>query len=229
MRRHRTWAVAAALLALAVPAAAPAHEGDPNFLSTIRQAPSIEGLSVDVLNRDDRLVLVNRTGRDVLVEGYLGEPYAKIAADGTVAVNENSEATYTNEERFGAQVPEGVDPKGPPKWRTIDKTGRFEWHDHRIHWMSGGEPPQVKDRGVRTKIFDWTVPLKVGTQSATITGVLEWTPRDDGGGAPVGAIVALVVLVVGGAATVLVVRRRRAGSGGDGDGGAPAAGSGEAW
>src|SRR5687768_11889703 len=133
--RRRPLAVAGALLALAVPAAALAHEGNPNYLSTITKTPDAKGLSIEVLNRDDRLAMVNRTGRDIVIEGYLGEPYARIAADGTVSVNRNSEATYTNEERFGAAVPDGVDPKAPPRWEEIDRSGRFEWHDHRIHWM----------------------------------------------------------------------------------------------
>lgn len=207
--RRPVLAVAAALLALAASAPALAHEGSPNFLSVIRAAPQAEGLHLEVLNRDDRLALVNRTGRDVLVLGYLDEPYARIAADGTVSVNRNSEATYTNDERYGAEVPDGVDPKAPPRWKVVDRSGRFEWHDHRIHWMSRSDPPQVTDPDVRTKVFDWSVPLRVDGRPAAIAGELFWTPIDDGGGAPVGAIAGLVALVLLGGGAVLVVRRRR--------------------
>jgi copper transport protein len=41
----------------------------------------------------------------------------------------------------------------------ISKTGRFEWHDHRMHWMSESDPEQVKDKDARTKVFDWKVPI----------------------------------------------------------------------
>ena len=99
---------------------------------------------------------------------------------------------------------------------SVDRTGQFEWHDHRIHWMSPVTPPQVKDTGKRTKIFDWSVPIKVGSQPGAIDGELFWVPESSK--APTGAIVALVAIVARVLAIVLLVgagdaggRRRRAG------------------
>ena len=95
-----------------------------------------------------------------MIEGYSDEPYARIEPDGTVSVNTDSEAYYINEERDGqVPVPDGADSKGEPRWKEVSKTGRFEWHDHRMHWMSKGDPEQVKDKSVRTKVFDWKVPV----------------------------------------------------------------------
>ena len=73
--------------------------------------------------------------------------------------------------------------------------------------MSPVTPPEVKDTGKRTKIFDWSVPIKVGTQPGAIDGELFWVPESSK--APAGAIVALVAIVVAGVLLVLVVRRRR--------------------
>lgn len=211
MSRVRTaLVVALAAFAAAAPTAS-AHKGSPNYESLITGKTGLPaGVTVQVLNREDSLQLTNRSDQDIVVIGYEDEPYARIDADGTVAVNENSKATYINEERDGVvPVPDGVDPKAAPVWKVLDKTGRFAWHDHRIHWMNDGLPPQVKDKDVKTKVFDWKVGLEVGSQPATITGVLNWTPTEDGG-APVAAIVGFVVLLLAGGVFVVVVRRRRA-------------------
>jgi LPXTG-motif cell wall-anchored protein len=217
-------ALSLCLLALA-PATALAHGGNPNYLSTVKAVdPAVEGLRVTVLNRDDRLQVQNTTGKDVVVLGYEDEPYARLKADGTVEINKNSQAFYLNEDRLGKSAgPAGLTKDTPPRWEPVSGTGRFEWHDHRMHYMGKGTPPQVSDESKPQKIFDWKVPVEVGGTPATITGVLEWTPQT--GGAPVGAIVALAVFVLACIAGVIVVRRRR-GRGGDD---APAQETTEAW
>jgi hypothetical protein len=107
-------------------------------------------------------------------------------------------------------VPRSADPKAPPRWHTVSRTGRFEWHDHRIHWMSKGTvPPQVTDEDKRTKVFDWGVPIRVGSQRAQLAGTLFWQPAT-ASGVPTAAIVALVVLVVATLVLFVVTRRRRA-------------------
>lgn len=209
---RRILLAAAALAALAAPAAAPAHSGNPDMLSRVLSVtPPTEGVTLEVLNRDDALELVNRSGQDVVVMGYEKDPYARVLADGTVQVNRRSSATYLNEERFaGAEVPAIVDKDAPPEWRTLNKTGRFDWHDHRMHYMVEDQvPPQVKDRDVHQKVNDWSVPISIGGREGAIGGELLWTPQDTGGGVPVPAIAGLVVLVAGGAAAVVAARRRR--------------------
>jgi hypothetical protein len=205
MRILASIAAAVALL-MCVPAAL-AHQGSPNFLSQVNATP--DGVTVTVLNRDDRLLLQNTSSRDVLVEGYENEPYARIDADGTVAVNTNSEAYYLNEERDGqVDVPASAEPGAPPEWEEISKSGRFEWHDHRMHWMAEADPAAVKDKSARTKVFDWEVPLQVGGSPAAISGTLFWTPVETAG-LPLPAIFAFAALVVVLCIAVIVVRRRR--------------------
>ncbi len=200
--------------ALAVGAGpASAHKGNPNFRTTILTfQPKVAGVSLEVLNGDDSLQLTNRSKQPVTVYGYADEPYARVLADGTVQVNKQSPAYYQNNERFlggpDTQVPANVDPKNAPQWSAVDKTGRFAWHDHRIHFMSKGVPTQVKDTSRKTKIFDWTVPLQVGTDRGAIAGRLFWVPKDDSG-PPVGAIAGFGVLLLAGAALVIRTRRRR--------------------
>jgi hypothetical protein len=216
IRRSGGAALAACLAACALgvtATSAAAHAGNPNMLSQVRAvSPETQGVKVTVLNRDDRLLLQNTSGKDVVVEGYSEEPYARIDADGTVLVNTNSEAYYLNQERDGkVDVPPGIDSKTPPRWKVVSKTGRFEWHDHRMHWMGEGRPPQVEDESERTKIFDYDIPLEIGGRTGAIAGTLLWTPPP-GGGLPLPAILAFAALVIALCVVVIVVRRRRAGA-----------------
>jgi hypothetical protein len=213
-------AVAALLLGAPV---ALAHQGSPNFLSQIDSVtPPVKGVTVTVLNRDDRLLLQNTSDETVVIEGYSEEPYARVEPDGRVLVNTDSQAYYLNEERDGeVEVPAGVDSKGPPRWEEVSRSGRFEWHDHRMHWMSTGDPEVVKDKDVRTKVFDWKVPLRVDGAPGAISGTLFWTPAPGGG---VSWLVVVVSgLLVAASIAVFTVRRRR--FHGDADRAEPA----EAW
>ncbi len=203
-------ALAVAVLCVVVPAAL-AHQGNPNFRSEVSAiAPSVKGVTVAVVNFDDSLELTNRSGRTVTVVGYRGEPYVRIAGDGRVEVNHNSPSYYLNDDRYaeGVEVPASARPKATPDWRAVDGTGRYAWHDHRIHWMARSLPPQVTDEHERTKVFDWKVPLTVGAQPTTIRGSLTWVGEQDGG-FPLAAVITLIVAALAGLALVVTVRRRR--------------------
>jgi hypothetical protein len=172
--------------------------------------PKVAGLDIEVLEFADRLVLTNHTGKTVTVYGYSGEPYARVQPNGTTEQNVRSPAFFLNTNFYGnVTVPPSASASDPPKWVVLDRTGQFEWHDHRIHWMSPVTPPQVKDKSKRTKIFDWSVPIAVGAQKGVVDGQLYWVPESSK--TPVAAIVALVVILVLALAFVLVVRRHRAG------------------
>jgi hypothetical protein len=181
----------------------------PNYRSLITAtSPKAPGLAVQVLQFSDRLQLRNGTGRTVSIEGYEGEPYARVQANGTVEVNKHSPAYYLNQSFYGnVTVPSFATAKATPQWSVVDRTGQFEWHDHRIHWMSPVLPPQVKDKGKRTLIFDWHVPIAVAGERGTVAGQLFWTPESSS--APVAAIVIGGAIVVLGLLLVVATRRRR--------------------
>jgi hypothetical protein len=174
--------------------------------------PSVPGLSFQVLEFADRILMTNHTGKTVTIYGYEGEPYARVLANGTVEQNVRSPATYLNT-NFYAQVtvPPIASASAPPQWQVIDRTGQFEWHDHRIHWMSPIPPEKVKNTSKRTLIFDWQVPIAVGSTKGAIAGQLFWTPESSK--APLAVIILGVVIVLAGLAFVLLVRRRRARAG----------------
>jgi hypothetical protein len=219
----------------------PAESGSPindqgsnfNYRSNVTSvSPQVPGLSLQVLEFADRLLLTNHSGRTVTVYGYSGEPYARVLANGTAEQNVRSPATYLNTNFYAnVTVPPIANPKAPPKWVVVDRTGQFEWHDHRIHWMAPTVPPEVKNKAKRTLIFNWQVPIEVGTRRGAVAGALFWTPENSKASAA--AIVIGALIVVLGLLFVLFVRRRRsrgATSGGPGVApGEPGRSAGEAW
>jgi MYXO-CTERM domain-containing protein len=80
--------------------------------------------------------------------------------------------------------------------------------------MSAIPPKQVTDKTKRTKVFDWKVPVQVGSTKGSVDGTLFWAGTG-GGGAPVGAYGGLAAIALLGVGAVFFVRRRR------GDAGAP--------
>ena len=57
-------------------------------------------------------------------------------------------------------MPEAADRKDARRaGRSVSRTGRFEWHDHRMHWMSKVRRRRSPTpRTPRPTIFDWKVP-----------------------------------------------------------------------
>ena len=201
------------LAALLTATSAFAHAGNPNYESLVSGVkPAIPGFTVTVLNGDDRLAVENSGKSTVTIDGYNAEPYVRMAPDGTVSVNLNSPAYYLNQDRTNtATVPPSVNADGPPKWKVVEHTGRFEFHDHRMHWMGTSTPKQVTDKSVKTKIFNWQVPVHTASATGAIDGQLFW--RGSAGGPPAAAFIGLALIVILGGAIVVVVRRRRAPAG----------------
>ncbi len=216
--------VALAFLAF-VPAAYATVSQTPDITDTqytsekTRVDPVVPGVTWKVIDLNDEIELVNRSHKTVTVYGYSGAqgvsydggPYAQILGDGTVQINENSQAYYLNDSFFAdyANLPPSATANGRPlDWVTVAKTGEFTWHDHRIHFTGLGTPVVVKDVHRRTLVLSWAVPIKVGATYGAIYGKLYWNAEKPFS-VPIGAIIAFVVIVLGGAALVIVVRRRR--------------------
>ena len=225
MRRTALLAALAGLGLLVAPAFA--HDGNPNFESVITGVEGVEGLKAQILNGDDRLLLIHSGSQDIVVEGYDHDAYLRLRANGIVEVNRRSSATYLNEDRFGqVDVPPTADADADPQWKQVGRNGRYEFHDHRIHWMLKKDPPQVKDRSKRTKIQDWTVPLRAGAARGAIEGSLFWR-GDSGGGVSAATVAGGAVLVLASLLFLVIMRRRR--ERGAEEAPAPASGDREVW
>ncbi|MGB0873263.1 MAG: hypothetical protein ACPGYP_09035 [Solirubrobacterales bacterium] len=205
-------------VAMAAPGGAWAHQSNPDYESTVRSIePATEGVDAWVEGGDDTVVLVNRSGRTVIALGYDDEPYVRIDADGRAFVNERSPALYLNEDRYAkVEVPSSADADAEPAWRRVGSAHRYQWHDHRAHWMGEQNPPTIADATRRTKVFDWKVPIVVGDRNGEIVGDLYW--RGDDGTEPRSAATLVFALVVAtmviAALTIILVRRRRGRAGG---------------
>ena len=101
---------------IACPAAA-SHGGGAaqGYRSTVvRVAPELSGLAVRVIDGDDELELTNTGGREIVIEGYEGEPYLRFTREG-VFENQRSPAAYLNDDRYAnVEVPASADPKARP-------------------------------------------------------------------------------------------------------------------
>jgi hypothetical protein len=208
-RLRRVLAAAGAALVAAVLAAPPvsAHGGPggsyapaSNYRSRVlRITPAVPGLLVRTIDAGARLELVNRTGHDVVVLGYSGEPYLRIGA-GNPEVNVRSPAAYLNQSRRAdVAIPPDADPEAPPRWQRSGRGPSARWHDHRTHWMGDQDPPAVHAAPGRPHRIDaWTVPLVVDGEHVTVSGDLTWVPPPRPW-LPLAAAAALGAAVVAGA------------------------------
>jgi hypothetical protein len=206
-------AVVATGLALAPAAAAHGGGGALGFRSTVTGLhPATPGVLVTVRDSDDRLDLKNETGKTLVVLGYEGEPYLAFR-DGRVYRNSRSPATYLNDDRFGQiTVPSSADPDAAPAWEEVAQKEDYEWHDHRIHWMSRTLPPTIAAAKQEPHhVFDWKVPATLDGKPLTIAGSLDYEPPP--AGKPTYLLGVLVVVAVGGGAAVWLRRRRDRSSG----------------
>jgi hypothetical protein len=229
MRRASFVALLAAVALLAPATQALAHGGNPDYRSVIKEVtPQVPGVEWQVLDYDSYMQLVDRGGHPVTIYGYEGEPYARILHDGTVQVNRRSPATYLNDNRFAeVTVPPIANAKAAPLWKTVDNSGTFVWHDHRMHYMSPATPPQVKDKSKKTKIFNYEIPVRVEGKKGDISGTLFWVGSANTSKLPF--ILAAIVIVLGGGALVFFVRRRRHDEDDDSGGAGTPKPAGEAW
>nr|WP_221203492.1 hypothetical protein [Modestobacter versicolor] len=171
------------LAVLAVAGPARAHVGGgaagSDFDGALRSvSPDLPGVTVRVLEFGDQLEVVNRTGTELEVPGYSGEPYLRIGPDG-VWRNELSPATWLNLDRYGrTPVPDDVDVDAAPRWEQVSTQPMYAWHDHRTHWMTEGLLPPVvaADPSRAHTVSEWTVPMTYGGTDVVVAGELTWSP-----------------------------------------------------
>jgi hypothetical protein len=201
---HAAVVLTAALAWVAVlPAVAEAHtvggEGASNYHTTVvglRPAGAVAGggapaevgriaaaVELTAVENGGRLRLALRGDHTVFVGGYEDDVYLRLDRTG-VWENTRSSAAYLNDTRHGTTRPPSsvvVDPGAEPAWERIGEPEGDRvvalWHDHRVHWMSGAEPPAVRaSPGTAHRIYDWAVPLTIDGTRVEAYGTLDWVP-----------------------------------------------------
>jgi hypothetical protein len=200
------------LAALALCAGAAAHNLPPGtknpYVSTVMLIdPPASGIFAAVLGQDDRLWIDNSQRRPLVVLGYQGEPYLRFDRTG-VYRNANSPATYVNRSRYGlVAVPKSAQAQAVPKWVRVSRAEAYQWHDHRIHWMSTIPPPIVRsDPSKPHHVFNWQVPILVNGKKHAIVGTLDYTPPPKQAGSWIAYVVAIVLTLLAIAGAVVAVR-----------------------
>jgi hypothetical protein len=194
-----TVAIAAAIvIAGATPASAHtvAGTGATNYKTTLKSvSPTLPGLHLKVIEAGSRIELKYTGTKTIYVLGYVDEQYLRIDKRG-VFENLNSPATYINKTRTGTtNPPDNVDPRKKPEWQKVSGGQVARWHDHRIHFMGGQNPPPVREHpGARFVVTDdWQVKVTDGTNTAIAHGSLVWVP----GPSPAPMLLLAAVLIVG--------------------------------
>lgn len=175
--------------------------GATNFRTRLlRVTPQPPGLKVKVVDNGRRLELSNATDQEVVVFGYQGEPYLRVGRTG-IFENILSPARYINAAGM-TSVPSSADAKAPPMWHQVSTDSVVRWHEHRIHWMSKENPPQVRQAPGREHVIipSWTVPMVQGSTKFEAIGDLTWVPGPN----PLPWI--LLALAVGGGTLFVVAR-----------------------
>jgi len=134
--------------------------------SVVPALPS--GVVVDIVG-SDTFFRVRSVGHDVMVTGYKDEPYMHITTTGDVFVNDGSQTTLINGNRYGDVDTSSFVESPNPVWRKISTDGTAMWHDHRVHWMSPKRPAPIDPLGT---VVAWKVPFSVDGVATTVSGTL---------------------------------------------------------
>ncbi|MBK5231853.1 MAG: hypothetical protein JJE13_02575 [Thermoleophilia bacterium] len=186
----------AVLVLLLLPAASvQAHKASSHDFESIPESivpPALgAGIKFEMIDKDSRIRLRNDSGRELVVKGYDGEPYARLDPDGAVYLNSRSPAFYLNRDRYArTPVDPSADPSAPPKWVRQAVEGELTWFDKRSHLLKTGVLPGIENTAAPQAVRDYSIPLEVDGQPAELKGTLYWSGRSE---FPMGIVAGLLV------------------------------------
>ncbi|MFJ8742722.1 iron uptake transporter deferrochelatase/peroxidase subunit [Embleya sp. NPDC127516] len=154
-------------------------QGPSNFHTVMTSPSELDpGLTVKVIENGARMEVRNTGPEDVVVLGYMSEPFLRIGRGG-VFENRQSPAVQLSSERWGSvDEKSNLQPTGAPQWHRISAEPVARWYDQRVHWIVQQRlPPRVMaDPDRAQRISTWTVPMRIGERELAATGELRWLP-----------------------------------------------------
>ncbi len=207
--RHRVRRVLGAVavgLGLAAAVGSPVFADPPgptDYQSEVRSIePESSVIEVGIIGGDSFFELRVEPGSEAFVVGYQGEDYLWFRPDGVVFENQNSPATYLNENRYGNDgVPATARADAEPDWKQVATGGYWAWHDHRAHWMQSARPFGLE---AGDQILEAVIPIVVDGDSVEVTVISTWQPEPSPLAMWLGAVAGLA-----GAIGVWLLRDRR--------------------
>lgn len=176
-------AVAAAVLLGAVPRAG--AEPDPGgfdpldpgplFATVDRYEPDSmrQALTLYAYANIGHLDIEGVPGHEVVVLGDAGEPYLRIAADGTTSVNDASPTAANDRSTVVGPVAPTTAPTTGPVWRATGTTHHLSWSDRRVRWVQPTAPTTAPGGDV---VQDFTVQVLVDGRPGSVHGQLHRDP-----------------------------------------------------
>lgn len=165
---------------LVLPLSVSAHGGSTQGFRTKILKIEPAGLPVAVKIIDgDQVRFENAGDKELLICGYEGKPgdcqeWVRIGPEG-VFVDRNSRTYFANKDdtKYG-EIPSSAGAK--PKWELLRKRPPFfTSHDHRVHWMGIGLPPNVDPTDpTPQKVFDADLRFVYGNTEAVVKTRLEY-------------------------------------------------------
>lgn len=150
------------------------------MIDGIQPIAAAAGIEVRMLDSDEQVELVNRSGSTVFVRGYKGEPYARIEPEGPVYLNRLSPSVPLSNDRLGRTRPTGKeDATASPEWIRVGDDGKWSWFDRRSHYRGESVPAAVVDTSRRKALRNYRIPIRVGESPAWIEGTLYWAGKKE--------------------------------------------------
>ena len=125
-----------------------------------------------------QLLVANPTDKELTVFDSDGRAFLRIGPGETQA--DLGAAAFHRTNTLMAPGAIKADASKAPNWQTVEATPNWGWFDLRLRTDAVAVPHQIVDRGKRAEVGQWSIPVQLGDQKASITGHFAFAPKPGG-------------------------------------------------